>query len=148
MKSAPGGRWTRYLLGFRTLYCVDYHSELLAELKKTFNSPNVKFIKNNGVDFPSIEEDSIDFVFSFGCFVHLDAYLVRAYLKNIRRILKPAGNAVIQYSDKSKIMAQLNPAFSDNVPEQMRQMVMSEGLRILEEDLTTLWHSSIIRFAR
>src|SRR5208282_2227725 len=27
-----GGRWTRYLLDFDTLYVVDYHAELLQEL--------------------------------------------------------------------------------------------------------------------
>ena len=29
-----GGRWTRYLLGFRTLYAVDFHQQLLDELRK------------------------------------------------------------------------------------------------------------------
>jgi SAM-dependent methyltransferase len=142
-----GGRWTRYLLGFKTLYVVDYHPELLAELKRSFNRPNMKFVRNNGCDFPGIEEGSVDFIFSFGCFVHLEASLIKAYLKNIGTILKRGGNAVIQYSDKSKIMAQLNAEFSDNTPERMRQMVSESGLQILEEDLTTMWHSSLIRFA-
>jgi hypothetical protein len=55
---------------------------------------------------------------------------------------------VIHYSDKSKIMAQLKSGFSDNTPERMRGMVLGAGFRILEEDLTTMWHSSIIRFSR
>src|SRR5207253_9452035 len=47
-----GGRWTRYLLDFKKLYVVDYHAELLAELKKNFCKPGMEFIKNNGTDFP------------------------------------------------------------------------------------------------
>ncbi|MGC2018762.1 MAG: hypothetical protein WA657_23225, partial [Candidatus Acidiferrales bacterium] len=66
----------------------------------------------------------------------------------ICHILKAGGNVLIQYSDKSKIMAQINPGFSDNEPEQMRQMVLKAGFKILEEDLTTMWHSSLIRFTR
>jgi ubiquinone/menaquinone biosynthesis C-methylase UbiE len=143
-----GGRWTRYMLGFRMLYLVDYHSELLEELKKNFHEANLRFIKNNGSDFPGVETGSVNYVFSFGCFVHLDAPIIEAYLKSMHRILMPGGNIVIQYSDKSKIMAQINSDFSDNTPERMRAMVLNAAFRILEEDLTTMWHSSIIRFTR
>lgn len=141
-----GGRWTRYLLGFGKLYVVDYHSELLEELKKNFNETNIIFIKNNGTDFPDIERGSIDYLFSFGTFVHLDKHLIEAYLKNMKSKVKPGANIVIQYSDKTKIMAQLNEGFSDNRPDKMREMVLNAGYRILEEDLTTMWHSSVIRF--
>ena len=64
----------------------------------------------------------------------------------MKSILKPGANLVLHYSDKTKIMAQLIESFSDNTPEKMRQMVLSAGYKILEEDLTTMWHSSIIRF--
>lgn len=141
-----GGRWTKYLLGFGKLYVVDYHSELLKELKKNFNKTNITFIKNNGTDFPDIEEGCVDYLFSFGMFVHLDNNLIEAYLKNMKSIVKPGANIVLQYSDKTKIMAQLNKDFSDNSPDKMRKMVSNAGYKILEEDLTTMWHSSIIRF--
>ncbi len=145
---APGGgRWTRYLLAFKTLYAVDYHQELLDELKRSFSpQPNVRFIKNHGTDFPGIEANSIDCLFSFGTFVHLDFNLIEAYLLAIRSIVRPSANIVIQYSDKTKIMAQLNDGFSDNTPEKMPHAVHAAGYRILEEDTTTLWHSSIISF--
>jgi hypothetical protein len=141
-----GGRWTRYLLGFRTLYVVDYHQELLDELQRSFNRPTMRFIRNNGMDFPGVPERSIDFLFSFGVFVHLDANLIEGYLKNMKPLLKPGANVVLQYSDKTKIMAQLNAGFADNSPERMRRMVTEAGYRILEEDTTTLWHSSVVRF--
>ncbi len=141
-----GGRWTRYLLGFKQLYVVDYHAELLQQLKKNFNQPNMIFIKNNGTDFPGIRAHSINYLFSFGTFVHLDAHLIEAYLKNMKPIVKPGANIVIQYSDKTKIMAQSIEGFSDNAPDKMRKMVLNSGYEIVEEDLTTMWHSSIIRF--
>ena len=84
-------------------------------------------------------------MFSFGCFVHLDTGLIEEYLRSLKSIVKPASNVVIQYSDKSKVMAQFNHSFSDNTPQ--RQMVLLAGFRF-EEDLTTMWHSSIIRFTR
>src|SRR5713226_3138814 len=49
-----GGRWTRYLLGFRRLYVVDYYQEVLAELRRNFDRPNMVFLHNAGTDFPGI----------------------------------------------------------------------------------------------
>jgi cyclopropane fatty-acyl-phospholipid synthase-like methyltransferase len=106
-----GGRWTRYLLGFKTVYAVDYYEELLSEFRKTFHRhKHVKPIKNNGTDFPGVAQQSVDYVFSFGCFGHINQILIDGYLGHIKEILKPGGNVVIHYSDKNKIMAQ-DPAF-------------------------------------
>jgi hypothetical protein len=78
--------------------------------------------------------------------VHLDTHLIEAYLRNMKRILKSGSNVVIHYSDKTKVMAQINEGFADNTPGKMRSMVLDAGYRICEEDLTTMWHSSVIRF--
>jgi hypothetical protein len=143
-----GGRWTRYLLGFKMLYAVDYYEELLAELKRNFAPRrNLFFIKNEGTDFPGIPVHSIDYLFSFGTFVHLEFDTIETYLFNIKSIIKPGANIVIQYSDMTKIMAQMAPSFSQNTPAKMREAVRAAGYRILEEDTTSLWHSSVIRFA-
>lgn len=142
-----GGRWTRYLLPSKRLYVVDYHAELLAELRRNFNMPNMVFIKNNGADFPEVPAGCVDFLFSFGVFVHLELETISRYLESMRSVLKPGANVVLQYSDKNKIMAQMNPGFSHNSPETMRSLVVERGYRVLEEDVTTLWHSALIRFA-
>jgi phospholipid N-methyltransferase len=141
-----GGRWTKYLLGFRKLYVVDYYPEMFEELKKNYNETNMIFIKNNGTNFPSIKEGSIDYLFSFGTFVHLDTDLIEQYLESMKSIVKPGANIVIQYSDKNKIIAQKDHSFSENTPDKMRNMVSRAGYKILEEDLTTLPHSSVMRF--
>lgn len=142
-----GGRWTRYLLPFRKLYVVDYYPALLDELRSTFRRSNMQFIANNGSDFPGIPEESVDFIFSFDCFVHLDTPIIKTYLLNMRRILKRGGIAVIHYSDISKVMARENPGFSDNDPARMRKMVTDTGFTIVEEDVTTPWHGGIIIFS-
>lgn len=141
-----GGRWTQYLLGFRQLYVVDYHAELLEELRGRVDNPNMQFIVNHGTDFPGVQERSVDYVISVACFVHLELHLIGSYLKNIASILKPGGNVFLTYSDKTKIGAQLNHTFTDNSPERMRKMVIEAGFRVLEEDPTVLWNSGIIRF--
>ena len=141
-----GGRWTRYLLAAKQIYAVDYHPELLDELRRHFNRPNLKFVHNHGDDFPGIPQASIDFVYSFGVFVHLETELIARYLGSMRPILKDHAQVVIQYSDKTKPMARGMPGFSENTPERMRALIEDCGYVIHEEDSKTLWHSAVVRF--
>lgn len=141
-----GGRWTRYLLAARMVYAVDYHQELLDELAVNFRADNIVSIKNNGTDLLGVPPESIDFVFSFGVFVHLDLDLIDAYLRSFKSVLKCGGSVVLQYADKTKPMAKLNSGFAQNTPDQMRKLILSHGYRIEEEDTGTMWHSSIVRF--
>lgn len=141
-----GGRWTQYMLSVKRLYAVDYHEELLREHQKNFARPNVVHIKNNGDDFPGIPEHSVDFVFSFGTFVHLDTDIIDRYLTNLHGICKPSTDLVLHYSDKTKVMARQSRGFADNDPERMRAMVEGAGYKIVGEDTTSLWHSSIVHF--
>jgi SAM-dependent methyltransferase len=147
MEIGPGGgRWSRYLLEAHRFYAVDCHQALLDELRSNFNRPNIGFVKNNGDDFPDVETGSVDFIFSFGTFVHLDLDVIGRYLQNMKSVLSSKANVVIQYSDKTKPLGRQNQGFSENDPEKMRALVLSKGYTIYEEDEKTLWHSSIIRF--
>lgn len=141
-----GGRWTRYMLKARQVYAVEYHQEILSALKTNLQAPNITYVKNNGDDFPNIQDGSIDFLFSFGTFVHLDIDIIDCYLRNMKPLLKHKSNIVIQYSDKTKPLAKNNKGFSENDPDRMRELILSHGYSIYEEDLKTMWHSSIVRF--
>jgi SAM-dependent methyltransferase len=140
-----GGRWTRYLLGFGRLYVVEHYPELLVELRKNFTQSNIVEVPNNGTDFPGIPRHSVDFVFSFGCFVHLDPDIIRAYLANLRDVVRPTAQLVIHYSDRDK-PAGRHPDFSDNDPRRMRAMVEEAGYQIEQEDTTFLNSAAIMRF--
>jgi len=111
-----------------------------------FRADNLISIKNSGTDLPGVPPESIDFVFSFGVFVHLDLDLIDAYLHSFKSVLKCGGSVVLQYADKTKPLAKLNNGFAQNTPEQMRKLILSHGYTIEEEDTGTMWHSSIVRF--
>jgi ubiquinone/menaquinone biosynthesis C-methylase UbiE len=141
-----GGRWTRYLLKAEKLYVVDFYQDLLDELRSNFNQGNMEFVKNNGTDFPGIAGGSVDFVFSYGTFVHLDLDLIDSYLRNIKRLLKPRACVLIQYSDKTKPLGKSNSGFSENDPETMRKLVTSHGYVIYKEDTEYAANASLIQF--
>jgi SAM-dependent methyltransferase len=142
-----GGRWTRYMLPFKTIYAVDFYPELMAELRRNFPHPHIVEILNHGSDFPGVPEASVDFAFSFGTFVHIDCDIVESYLHNLKPVMRPDGQVVLQYPDKTKETARNNPGFAENDPRRMRAMVEGAGYVILEEDTHTLSHSAIMRFA-
>jgi cyclopropane fatty-acyl-phospholipid synthase-like methyltransferase len=141
-----GGRWTRYLLTCLELYCVEYYKELLEELSSNFKAPGLHLILNNGNDFPGIADGIVDFLFSYGVFVHLELQTIDAYVFNMRRLVKHRANLVIHYSDMSKEMARQTKGFSDNDAPRMREVISKNGFRIVEEDNDTLPHSNVIRF--
>ncbi len=143
-----GGRWTQYLQGFKKLYAIDYYQEMLDELAKTFNKEHIVRIKNNGTDFPNVPDESIDFVFSFDTFVHLDIEIIDEYLIEMFRVMKQGAYAVIHYSDKTKDYAFKNPGFSVNSPELMRSMIRRRGFVIRDESTTATRHSSIVCFTK
>lgn len=140
-----GGRWTRYLSGFDRVYVVDRHEWMFLELRRNVDFSGLRFVRTCGTDFPGLAPASVDYVFTFDCFVHLEVADIRAYLKNLRPLLRPAANVVIHYSDHGKVMARINPWFSENGPDIMRPMVADLGYTIAEEDTTTLWHGCIMR---
>ena len=140
-----GGRWTRYMKAAEKIYAVDPFKELLDELASTLPDwPNLEFVLNSGSDLPGIADGSIDFVFTFGVFVHLDPEVVDGYLHEIARVLHPDGRAFIQYSDKTKPRAFRNKGFAVNHPAMMRDMLDRTGFTIEWENTTVLPHSACV----
>jgi SAM-dependent methyltransferase len=140
-----GGRWTQYLLSCKKIYCVELNPEMFAYLKKRFSGKkHIRYIQTSGSDFPGVPEQSIDFAFTFGTFVHLDFDIIRNYIRNMTRIMRHNGNISIQFSNKKKEMAENNPDFSDNSPDKMVQLLDDFCFDVVEVDDELLPHSTII----
>lgn len=127
-----GGRWTQYLMNCKKIYVVDYYEEMFSELDNFIESNKIIKIKNNGNDFPNIPQNSIDFLFSFGTFVHLDIDIIFEYMSNITKIMKPDSKIFIQYSNKYKEKARQNKGFSINNHKIMECITYFLGYEILE----------------
>lgn len=92
-----GGKWTNYLSPqFKLIYALDV---IPPALKHEFN--NVKYIELNEKDFycTGIEDNSIDFVWSFGTFCHFSPPACEEYMTNIYKKLKPNGKGVIMFAN-------------------------------------------------
>ncbi len=143
-----GGRWTRYFLPCRRLYVVDRYPELLAELSRNFHAPNMVLIENSGTDFPGIADRTVDLVFSYGTFVHFELPMIADYLREVRRILKPGGDVVLQYADKTKPVGAETPSFPDCDPQRIAKIIRDAEFRIVQQDDELLNNSGLVHFTR
>lgn len=85
---------------------IDPLSENIDFCEDRFNGvPGARFIKNNGVDLADIETGSVTFLFCFDSMVHFDSDVVRAYLAEACRVLKPQGLFFTHHSNSTR-----NPA--------------------------------------
>ena len=91
-----------------------------------------------------MKSGTVDYVFTFGTFVHIDPEGINAYLGEIQRVLTQGGVAVIHYSDKSKRKARSIHAFSDMNAEAMEQFAATHGLTLIDHNRTLLNHSNIL----
>lgn len=129
----PGaGRWTTEILKRCGVYqgvdisrtCVDLCSKEFA------GYPNASFSVTDGCSLPGLSEASVDVVWSFDVFVHINTEDVAKYLKEIARVLKPGGRAILHHGSKG---GDLGGWRSDLTTERMRQISDEAGLKIVSQ---------------
>ena len=101
LEIGPGaGRWTTTLQSMASrLVLVDIAEECLSLCKKKFFAcHNVEYYLFQGDGLGFMSDSCIDFVWSYDVFVHLNPTHIESYLRDIRRVLKPGGYAVIHHS--------------------------------------------------
>jgi SAM-dependent methyltransferase len=90
------GYWTKFL-------CENSKNVTAIDLipNSPFQLDNFKYIENKDMQFDckTLQDESIDFAFSFGVFCHLSSSACESYLKDILRVLKKGGTAIFMYSD-------------------------------------------------
>jgi SAM-dependent methyltransferase len=81
-----GGRWTQYLLPFATrLKVVELNPESFDHLRRRFSDQieKLEFVVTTGSEMGGVPTGSIDLVFTFDVFVHLEPEVIGGYLTEI-----------------------------------------------------------------
>lgn len=100
LEIGPGhGRWSLLLEPkVASLHLVDLSSSCIEFCKKRLaESKKVSYHVNDGKSLSMLEAASIDFVWSFDSFVHIEEPEVRAYARELRRVMKPQSLGVIHH---------------------------------------------------
>lgn len=64
-----------------------------------------------------VADNSVDFVWSFGCFCHLTLPSIQEYLKSIIRVLKPGGKASLYFSNTERRPGMATMETADTDPD-------------------------------
>jgi len=104
LEIAPGhGRWSEYLVEQgKSVTLVDINQSCLDHCRERFAGvDHVTYNLTDGSSLEFLADDSIDFVWSFDSFVHMEADVVRGYLREFSRVLVPGGHGIVHHADKS-----------------------------------------------
>jgi|GEM_PF-291212 len=102
LEIAPGyGRCTQYLKDLcRELTLVDLAENCIDACRKRFAScSHISYFVNDGKSLDMIEDESVDFVFSWDSLVHAESGVLRSYLEQLAAKLKPGGYGFIHHSN-------------------------------------------------
>lgn len=102
LEIAPGfGRCTQYLKELcGRLDVVDLNEKCIEACKERFEAAsNIHYHVNDGRSLPMIEDESVDFAFSYDSLVHVDRDVLGAYLHELKRKLTPEGFGFIHHSN-------------------------------------------------
>ena len=140
-----GGRFTEILLPkCRLLHAIDTSPHMIESLRARFGENHgVTYHVANGRGLGMLPDGSADAAFSYGVFVHLQHWDIFNYLREVQRVLRPGGKAVIQHSNtfselgwkrfRAEVPRQLNrhklpKTFVVNSPELMAELIRRAGL--------------------
>ena len=111
----PGhGRWTEYLLARSSrLTLVDISQECLDRCRERFGEEAaIDYYRTDVTSLAVVADASVDFIWSFDSFVHMEPDVVRPYIVEMARVLRPGGRAVIHHAAKSHWAVALLPITS------------------------------------
>lgn len=100
LEIGPGaGRWTEYLIPrVASLIGVDISETCVAECRRKFSGKlNVEFQTGSGRDLAGVPDGSIDRIWSFDVFVHINQTEFSAYAREFARVLKSGGLGIIHH---------------------------------------------------
>ena len=97
----PGfGRWTRYLLEHcEQMILVDISEKCINACRRRFGDEGITYRVGPGASLDFLEDESIDFCFSWEALVYVEAEGIDTYLKDLGRKLKPSGSAFLHHSN-------------------------------------------------
>jgi ubiquinone/menaquinone biosynthesis C-methylase UbiE len=102
LEIGPGhGRWSALIpqrIPKGTLHLVDLSPSCIEFCKKKLAQyGNVKYWVNDGRSLKDIVDQSVDFVWSFDTFVHIEEPEVRAYARDLYRVMRRQSMGVIHH---------------------------------------------------
>ena len=126
-----GGRWTGQLIDRASSFtAVDISESCVRVCREKFaDRSNASFMVGSGSDLSGISSESMDAIWSFDVFVHINAKEVERYVEEFERVLKPGGVGVIHHGS---VGGALGGWRSDMTQERMLAFLKGAGFEIVD----------------
>jgi SAM-dependent methyltransferase len=126
-----GGRWTEPLLRRATEYWgVDISPTCVEHCRQRFNGQaHARFVVGNGVDLGAVPTGSVEALFSFDVFVHINQAEVASYAAEFVRVLKPGGVGILHHGT---VGGARGGSRSNLTQDAMMDILRSRGLSVIE----------------
>lgn len=93
----------KYIKEAKEIVLVDILEKNISICQDRFKGDSrICYYVNNGYDLNRLESDSYTAVFSYDAMVHFEMLDIFSYLKEIERILRPGGKALIHHSNNTE----------------------------------------------
>ena len=132
LEIGPGaGRWTEFLVPRASrLVVVDLTPACLAICRERFKqAAHIEYVVNDGSDLSVIPADTIDRIWSWDVFVHIQSQEVERYVRHFARILSPGGRGVIHHSNGARGAGWRSVVTA----EEMAGLCQAHGLAVLRQ---------------
>ncbi len=130
----PGaGRWTEHLIPLSAEYTgIDISKTCVEVCSKRFAADAAKahFRVNEGNNLPDVADASLDVIWSFDVFVHINLADIGTYLDEFKRTLRPGGRAIIHHGTTAGHGGGWR---SDATTAEFNALIASKGLRVAEQ---------------
>jgi len=127
-----GGRWTEELQKRAArLVGLDISQACIDTCRERFaGCDNVEFRVTGGTDLAGIADASVDSIWSFDVFVHINEQELRAYAAEFARVLKAGGGGVLHHGTAGGSTGGWR---SDVTDTRMRELLGEAGLEVADQ---------------
>jgi ubiquinone/menaquinone biosynthesis C-methylase UbiE len=131
LEIGPGaGRWTSVLVEITdTFTAVDIAESCLQICRQQFGAKSGRrFLLGNGKDLTGIADASIDSIWSFGVFVHINVSETAHYVEEFKRVMRPGSVGVVHHGRDGG----LSGGWASNLTSvAFRKLLEEAGFRVL-----------------
>lgn len=148
LELAPGhGRNTRKLMEVaEEIVLVDANRTCIDYCKERFKDApghcRLSYYVNDGLSLGQTADNTISFVYSWDSMVHFDRYLMRRYLAEFRRVLRPGGCGFVHHSnygnlvDNANYSTHVNPHGRSNMTKELfAEYCRDLGLEVIQQKI-------------
>lgn len=127
-----GGRWTEELLNLASgLKGADISASCVEACQQRFSAADhAEFFVSSGRDLEGVDDESLDSIWSFDVFVHINRPELEAYAGEFVRTLKPGGKGVLHHGT---VGGEKGGWRSNVTADDMSRILTEAGLEVVDQ---------------